>query len=163
MSIDTFPIDGNSSEQPRMDLARSAPEAHRAMVALDAAVGLDPALRDVLSLRASVLNGCAFCIDLHTRDARARGETEQRLHAVAAWHTAPFSSERERAALRLTDAITLVADTHVPAAAFEAARNQFTDEELGRLIPAIIAINAWNRVAVATRMRPEAHHAEAHR
>jgi alkylhydroperoxidase family enzyme len=98
----------------------------------------------------------------HTSDARARDENEQHLHAVAAWHAAPFFSERERAALRLTDAITLVADAHVPAAAFEAARASSLTGELGQLIWAITPINAWNRIAVVTRMLPGTHQEEAH-
>jgi AhpD family alkylhydroperoxidase len=95
------------------------------MVALDGAIELDSSLRDLVSLRASILNGCAYCVDMHTLDARARGESEQRLYAVAAWHEAPFFTDRERAALHLTDAITLVADTHVPREAIEGAREHF--------------------------------------
>jgi AhpD family alkylhydroperoxidase len=86
---------------------------------------LDSSLRDLVSLRTSILNGCAYCVDMHTLDARARGETEQRLYAVATWHEAPFFTERERAALQLTDSITLLADTHVPREVFEEAREQF--------------------------------------
>src|SRR5215472_5728801 len=128
-------------EEPRMVLARSAPAAYRAMLSLDGAVELDSSLRDLVCLRASILNGCAYCIDMHTLDARARGETEQRLYAVAAWHEAPFFTERERAALALTDAITLLSDNHVPRPVFDAAREQFEDEELAQLIWAITAIN----------------------
>ena len=124
------------------------------MVALDNAIELDSALRDLVSLRASILNGCAYCVDMHTLDARSRGESEQRLYAVAAWHEAPFFSERERAALALTDAVTLISDGHVPREVFDAAREQFDDEELAQLLWAITAINAWNRVAVSTRMLP---------
>ena len=124
------------------------------MVALDNAIELDSALRDLVSLRASILNGCAYCVDMHTLDARSRGESEQRLYAVAAWHEAPFFSERERAALALTDAVTLISDGHVPREVFDAAREHFDDEELAQLLWAITAINAWNRVAVSTRMLP---------
>ncbi|MDA0158681.1 carboxymuconolactone decarboxylase family protein [Solirubrobacter ginsenosidimutans] len=141
-------------EEPRLDVTRLARPAYRAMAALSGAVELDSGLRDLVSLRASIINGCAYCVDMHTLDARARGESEQRLHAIATWHEAPFFSERERAALRLTDEITLIAGTHVTREAFEAARGHFPDEELTQLIWAIIAINAWNRLAVATRMRP---------
>lgn len=141
-------------EEPRLDVTRLARPAYRAMSALDGAVELDSALRDLVSLRASIINGCAYCVDMHTLDARARGETDQRLHAIATWHEAPFFSERERAALWLTDEITLVASGHVPRAAFEAAQEHFGEEELTQLIWAIIAINAWNRLAVATRMLP---------
>src|SRR5262245_26630453 len=96
-------------EEPRMKLARHARPVYRAMAALDSAIELDSALRDLVCLRASIINGCAYCVDMHTLDARARGESEQRLYAVATWHEAPFFTERERAAFRLTDEITLVA------------------------------------------------------
>jgi AhpD family alkylhydroperoxidase len=141
-------------EQPRLQLSDRARPAYRAMVALDGAIELDSALRDLVSLRASILNGCAYCVDMHTLDARARGETEQRLYAVSAWHEAPFFSERERAALQLTDAITLVSDGQVPREVFDSAREQFDDEELTQLLWAITAVNAWNRVAISTRMLP---------
>jgi AhpD family alkylhydroperoxidase len=141
-------------EEPRLEIARAAREPYRAMIALDDAVGLDPALRDLVSLRASVLNGCAYCVDMHTKDARKRGESEQRLYAVATWSEAPFFDARERAALALTDAVTQVADGHVPHVVWEAAAAQFDEEELARLLWAIVAINAWNRIAIATRMEP---------
>lgn len=141
-------------ETPRLELSRYARPAYRAMVGLDGAVELDSALRDLVSLRASILNGCAYCIDMHTLDARARGESEQRLHAVAAWHEAPFFSERERAALRLTDAVTLIAGTHVPRKEYEEVRAHFDEEEFVQLLWAITVINAWNRVAVTTRALP---------
>lgn len=141
-------------EQPRLDLSQHARGAYRAMIALDGAIELDSSLRDLVSLRASILNGCAYCVDMHTLDAAARGETQQRLHAVAAWHEAPFFSDRERAALALTDAVTLLAESHVPREAWDAAREHFDEEELAQLLWAITAINAWNRVGVATRMLP---------
>jgi AhpD family alkylhydroperoxidase len=141
-------------EQPRMQLERHARAAYRAMIALDGAVELDSGLRDLVSLRASILNGCAYCVDMHTLDAAARGESAQRLYAVATWHEAPFFTDRERAALALTDAVTLVATSHVPREVYDAARDHFDDEELAQLIWAITVINAWNRVAVATRMLP---------
>lgn len=140
-------------EPPRLSASALAPAACRAMVALDGAVELDSALRDLVSLRASILNGCAYCVDMHTLDARARGESEQRLFAVAAWQEAPFFSERERAALALTDDVTLVADTHVPREVYEVAARHFQDAELAQLIWAIVTINAWNRIGVTTRMR----------
>jgi AhpD family alkylhydroperoxidase len=143
-----------SFEQPRLELSRHARPAYRAMVALDGAIELDSSLRDLVSLRASILNGCAYCVDMHTLDAAARGESEQRLQAVAAWHEAPFFTERERAAFLLTDAITLIADSHVPRHVYETAHEHFDDEELTQLIWTITAINAWNRVAIATRMLP---------
>ena len=141
-------------EEPRIDIAHAAREPYRAMVALDDAVGLDPALRDLVCLRASILNGCAYCVDMHTKDARKRGESEQRLYAVATWSEAPFFDERERAALALTDAVTQVGDGHVPRPVWDAAAAQFDEEDLARLLWAIIAINAWNRIALATRIEP---------
>jgi len=150
MSIHT----NTSFEEPRLEVPRHARPVYQAMVAFDGAIELDSSLRDLVSLRASIVNGCAHCVDMHTIDARTRGESEQRLYAVAAWHEAPFFSERERAALQLTDAITLIADWHVPRDDFETAREHFDDEELVQLIWAITAINAWNRVAISTRMLP---------
>jgi AhpD family alkylhydroperoxidase len=144
-------------ESPRLELSRYAVGVYRAMVALDGAVELEPALRDLISLRASILNGCAYCIDMHTLDARARGESEQRLHAVAGWHEAPFFTDRERAALQLTDAVTLIADTHVPREVYQDARAHFDEEEFMQLLWAIVAINAWNRMAVTTRALPGEH------
>jgi AhpD family alkylhydroperoxidase len=152
MSTITTPT--NTFEQPRLDIARHARGAYRAMSALDGTIELDSSLRDLVSLRASILNGCAYCVDMHTLDAAARGESAQRLHAVAAWHEAPFFTERERAALQLTDSVTLLPDGHVPREVFEAARAHFDDGELAQLIWAITAINAWNRIAVTTRMLP---------
>ena len=141
-------------EPLRMSVARAAREPYRALNALDGTIALDPPLRDLVCLRASILNGCAYCVDMHTKDARKRGETEQRLYAVAAWREAPFFDERERAALAFTDAVTLVADGHVPRPVWDAAAEQFDEEELAQLLWAAVTINAWNRVAIATRMEP---------
>jgi len=141
-------------EQPQLDIAHHARGAYRAMNALDAAIELDRPLRDLVCLRASILNGCAYCVDMHTLDATRAGEAPQRLHAVAAWHEAPFFTERERAAFQLTDAITLLPAGHVTREAYDAASAQFGEEELAQLIWAITAINAWNRIAVTTRMLP---------
>jgi AhpD family alkylhydroperoxidase len=138
-------------ERERLSIGREAPAISRAMVALEREIRVEPVLRELVRLRASILNGCAYCIDMHTKKARTAGESEQRLYAVAAWHEAPFFNERERAALALTDAITLIAETHVPADVFEEAARHFDNEELASLIWQIAAINAWNRVAVATR------------
>ena len=142
---------GSTVEAERMNIGREAPALARALVALEREIRIDPALRELVKLRASILNGCAYCIDMHTKDARKAGESEQRLYAIAAWHEAPFFSERERAALALTDAVTLIADTHVPAAVYDEAARHFDPEELAHLIWQIAAINVWNRVAVATR------------
>lgn len=148
--IDTI----SAFEAPRMSIARAARAPYRAMSALDDAVELDASLRDLVSLRASIVNGCAYCVDMHTKDARKRGESEQRLYAVAAWHEAPFFDERERAALSLTDAITLISDDHVPRSVWDEAAAAFTEDELAHLVWAIVAINAWNRLAISTRMEP---------
>ena len=138
-------------EQQRLEIGRVAPALTNAQVALEQAINLDPVIRELVKLRASILNGCAYCIDMHTKDARKAGESEQRLFAVAAWHEAPFFSERERAALALTDAVTLVAETHVPREIYELAAGHFDPEELANLLWQIVSINAWNRVAIATR------------
>jgi AhpD family alkylhydroperoxidase len=145
-----------SFEEPRMEIARAAPQLHRSLVALGNEVELDPHLRELVNVRASVLNGCAYCIDLHTKSARLAGESEERLHAVAAWHEAPFFDERERAALSLTDAVTLIGDDHVPRDVWEEASLHFETDELAQLVWAITVINAWNRIAITTRMLPGA-------
>lgn len=151
------------NEAERLNVGQEAPELTRALVALEQEIRLDPVLRELVRLRASILNGCAYCIDMHTKDARAVGESEQRLYAAAAWHEAPFFSERERAALALTDAVTLLADTHVPADVWEEATQHFEPAELAHLLWQIAAINSWNRIAVATRQtvgdyQPGSHH-----
>jgi AhpD family alkylhydroperoxidase len=112
------------------------------------ASGLEPALLDLAKMRASQINGCASCIDKHSKDARASGESEQRLYALSAWRETPFFSDRERAALGLTEAITLIADRDVPQAVLEEAALQFEPDELTRLVYAVIEINAWNRLAI---------------
>lgn len=114
---------------------------------------IELSLRELVKTRASQLNGCAFCLDMHTKDARAMGETEQRLYALSAWREAPFYTERERAALAWTEAVTVVADGHVPDAVYEQARAHFSERELVDLTLAVIAINGWNRLAIA--FRPE--------
>jgi AhpD family alkylhydroperoxidase len=120
----------------------------------EAHCGLEPALLDLVKMRASQINGCAYCLDMHTKDARARGESEQRLYLLAAWRESPFYSERERAALAWTEAVTLVAESRVPDAIYEEVRRQFNDDELLALTMAVVAINAWNRLNVALRTVP---------
>lgn len=130
-------------------------DAGRAMLALQRAVdgsGLEHALLELVKTRASQINHCAYCLDMHTKDARAGGETEQRLYALSAWEEAPFFTARERAALAWTDAVTRVADTHVPDAVYAAVREQFSEDELIALTWAIGAINVWNRLAVSFRL-----------
>jgi AhpD family alkylhydroperoxidase len=138
----------------RIDCARVAPDAARAMIGLErylATSRIEGPLRELVKLRASLLNGCAYCIDMHTKDARAHGEIEQRLYGLAAWRETPFYTQRERAALAWTDAVTLVSETHVPDDVFEAARAQFSEEELVDLTIVMVTINAWNRIAISFR------------
>ena len=143
--------------EPRIKYTQVAPEGYQAMRALDGyarSSGLEPALLELVKLRASQINGCAYCIDMHTKDARARGETEQRLYALSAWRETPFYTERERAALAWTEAVTLVAETHVPDSVFALTREQFAEKELVDLTLAIVAINGWNRLAISFRTVP---------
>jgi AhpD family alkylhydroperoxidase len=139
-------------EPPRMRIGKAAPAPHRALVALSKSIELDPSLRELVNLRASIVNGCAYCIDTHTKDARQAGESEQRLYALAAWRDSPLFGDRERAALALADAVTLISDEHVPRAVWDEAAAIFSEDELAQLLWAITAINAWNRIAIATRM-----------
>jgi AhpD family alkylhydroperoxidase len=111
--------------------------------------GLEPSLLELVKTRASQLNGCAYCIDMHTKDARARGETEQRLYALAAWRETPFFTERERAALAWTEVVTLVAEGPIDDEDYEDVREQFDEKALVDLTLAIVAINGWNRLSVA--------------
>ena len=142
----------------RLDFDEHAPEFSRAMSHLDRAatkeldkVDFDVRLRELVRIRASQLNGCAYCIDMHTKDARSAGETEQRIYALPAWRETPFFSARERAALALTESVTLMPQTHVPERDFAAAAAQFTPAELGALVSLIVTINAWNAIGVTTR------------
>jgi AhpD family alkylhydroperoxidase len=143
--------------QPRIDPATAMPEVMQAMGGLETYIkrcGLEPRLIALVKVRASQINGCAFCIDMHTRDARAQGETEERLYLLDAWHEAPLYSDRERAALAWTEAVTLVAQTHVPDSVYEEARRKFDEAELVKLTVLIGAINAWNRLAISFRAVP---------
>jgi AhpD family alkylhydroperoxidase len=123
--------------------------------------GLEQSLLELIKTRASQINGCAYCIDMHTKDARALGETEQRLYALAAWRETPFYSERERAALEWTEAITLIDEGHVPDNVYETAKRQFSDEELVNLTLAVITINGWNRLSLAFRAVPGSYLSQA--
>jgi AhpD family alkylhydroperoxidase len=144
--------------EARLDFDAHAAGFGRAMAHLDQAatkeldkVDFDGRLRELVRIRASQLNGCAYCIDMHTKDARAAGETEQRIYALAAWRETPFFTSPERAALALTESITLMPQTHVPDADFAAAAAQFSPDELAALIALIVTINAWNAIGVSTR------------
>ena len=151
--------------QQRMDFMKTAPDGYQAMSALESYVrqsGLEHSLLELVKTRASQINGCAFCLDMHTKDARAGGETEQRLYALSAWQETPFFTDRERAALTWTEAVTRVADTHVPDDVFELVREQFTEKELADLTLAIVTINGWNRLAVAFRKVPGSYQPAKH-
>jgi AhpD family alkylhydroperoxidase len=115
---------------------------------------LEPALLELVKFRASQINGCAYCLDMHSKDARARGESEQRLHTLNAWRETPFFTARERAALAWTEAITLISETHAPDSVYAEVRQQFDDEEMVDLTLAIVTINGWNRLAIAFRQVP---------
>ncbi len=148
-----------------MDYTKADPDGYKAMSALEHYVrqsGLEPSLLELVKTRASQINGCAFCLDMHTKDARAQGETEQRLHTLAAWHETPFFSERERAALAWTETVTRVSETHVPDDAYESVCRHFTDKELVDLTLAIVAINGWNRLAIAFRAVPGSYQPSRH-
>jgi AhpD family alkylhydroperoxidase len=142
------------SFEPRLLAGKAAPAVYRAMVAFDNAVELDERLHDLVKMRASQINGCAYCLDMHYRDARDHGEDERRLATLAGWPESPFFTDRERAALALTEAVTRIADGGVPDDVWASAAAHFPDAELGQLLWAIVAINAWNRVGVATRLVP---------
>jgi AhpD family alkylhydroperoxidase len=139
---------------PRLSARRLAPHAYQAMVEFDNSIDLDPRLRELVKIRASQLNGCAYCLDMHTRDAREADEDERRLATLAGWHESPFFTPRERAALALTDAVTRLGDHGVSDAVWAEATGYFDDAELAQLLWAIVAINAWNRIGVTTRLVP---------
>jgi AhpD family alkylhydroperoxidase len=142
--------------ESRIELARNL-KFFQPLFAVEAAInatGLDHKLLHLVKMRASQINGCAYCLDMHSKDARAEGETEQRLYSLDAWRETPFFSDRERAALEWTEAVTLVATTHAPDEAYEAVRAQFSEEEIKALTLAIAMINTWNRLNIAFRTVP---------
>ena len=139
----------------RLNPYQAAPDTMNAMLELEKHLqssGLEPALMELVKTRASQINGCAFCLHMHTRDARARGETEERLYLLDAWRESSLYTPRERAALEWTEAVTLVSQTHVPDAVYAAVREQFGETELVKLTLLVNAINAWNRFAIAFRL-----------
>jgi AhpD family alkylhydroperoxidase len=150
---------GTTQQIPvRLDFDAHAAGFSRAIAHLDRAatkeldrVDFDPRLRELVRIRASQLNGCAYCIDMHTKDARAVGETEQRLYALPAWRETPFFTGRERAALAFTESVTLLASTHVPDAAYQEVAAAFSEDEVAALVSLIVTINAWNAIGVSTR------------
>lgn len=142
----------------RLDAAAIAPEGYRAVFAMEkyARDNVERTLYLLVKIRASVVNGCAFCVDMHTRDATAAGESSRRLFAVSTWREAPFFTERERAALALTDEVTRLGEHGVSDEVWELAAKHFTERELVDLLFAIATINVWNRIAVSTRKQPPA-------
>lgn len=142
---------------PRLDFYKASPAAIKAMMGLEdriAKCGLEPSLIELVRLRASQINGCAFCIDLHTADARKAGEDDRRLATLSVWRETPFFSERERAALAWTEAVTLVARDHVPDAVWEAVHPHFSEAEIVDLTLLVATINSWNRFAISFRKTP---------
>ncbi|MGI5437326.1 carboxymuconolactone decarboxylase family protein [Streptomyces shenzhenensis] len=142
---------------PRLRMAELAPDVYKAMIRLDTVAkrGLDPSLYELVKIRASQLNRCAFCLDMHTKDALAAGESVERIVQLSAWEESRhFYTEKELAAIELTEAVTVLTDGFVPDAVYEKAAKHFEEAELAQLIAAITVINAWNRFGVATRMTP---------
>lgn len=138
----------------RLSVPHLAPELYKAVQALDVAVrksGIDPVLLHLIKLRASQINGCAYCVDLHVKESLADGIAAQKLHLVAVWRESPLFDDRERAVLDWTESVTLIAQTGVPDSSFEPLRQFFTDEQIAQLIIAIGTINIWNRIAVSAR------------
>jgi len=155
--------------QSRLEAQKTSPAAYNAMLGLEMFIRksskLEPSLVELVKMRASQINGCAYCIDMHSKDARAEGESEQRLYALNAWRETPFFTDRERAALAWTEAVTLITEGHVADAVYEEAKQRFSEEELVNLTLAVITINGWNRLAIAFRSvpgeyRPAVHKAE---
>jgi AhpD family alkylhydroperoxidase len=143
--------------EARMDIYKLVPGALKALMSLQEFInqlGLDKTLTELIKIRASQINGCAFCLNMHTKDARKMGETEQRIYGLNAWHEAPFYTDKERAALALTESVTLVSTTHVPDDVYNAALAVFTQEEVAQITLSIVMINAWNRVAITSRTQP---------
>ncbi|MEI5098970.1 carboxymuconolactone decarboxylase family protein [Streptomyces sp. PmtG] len=141
------------AQTPRLNFAQVAPKVFKAVIGLDAAArdGLDPALVELIQIRASHLNGCAYCLHMHTNDARKAGESEDRLHMVAVWREARnFFTAKEQAALALTDAVTRLSEAGVPDAVYVEAASHFEEAELAQVLSLIFAINTWNRIALST-------------
>ncbi len=141
----------------RLELAKVARPQYQAMAALERSITLDESLKQLVKLRASQINGCAYCLDMHWKDARAGGEPEERLYGLDAWEESPLYSERERAALALCEAMTLIAGSHVPDDVWDRAAALFDPEELAQLVFAIAAINTWNRLSITVRTPPGAY------
>src|SRR6185503_17834018 len=143
--------------EPRIDFLKVGRGAFEALLGVEKYLhgcGLETTLLDLIKLRASQINGCAYCIDMHWKDLRAAGETEQRLYGLDAWEESPYYSDRERAALAWTEAVTNIQDGHVPDSVYEQVRGPFTEKELADLTVAVTAINSWNRLNIAARTVP---------
>lgn len=150
----------------RLNYAKAFPEGIHALLNLEKVIGasgLEPSLHELVKTRASQMNGCAYCIDMHTKDARAQGETEQRLYALSAWRETPFFTPRERAALAWTEALTNIQQGHASDAAYKEVRQAFDEAELVKLTLAITQINAWNRIAIGFRAEPGIYQPAAHK
>jgi AhpD family alkylhydroperoxidase len=142
--------------ESRMDIGKVDPASLQAVMGLEKYIQsatLDKKLLELIKIRSSQINGCAFCIDMHTKDARKIGETEQRIYALNAWRETPFFSEEERAVLALTEEMTLISGNHVPDKVYAEAKRYYDDNQLVQIIMAVVAINAWNRIAITTRMQ----------
>jgi AhpD family alkylhydroperoxidase len=144
--------------KPRIDIQKAAPGAVKALLALEgylhSSSRLEPSLLELVRMRASQINGCAYCLDMHSKDARAAGETEQRLYALNAWRETPFFTDRERAALEWTEAVTLISSSHAADAIYEQVRQRFSEEEMISLTLAIMSINSWNRMNISFQTVP---------
>lgn len=155
MTTNTAPLTGNdtTTAAERIDFAKAAPKVFRAVIGLDSAAreGFDPTLVELVQIRSSQLNHCAYCLHMHTSDARKAGETDERMHMVGVWREARhFFTGKEQAALALTEAVTLIADAGVPDDVYRRAAAHFEEAELARLLALILTINTWNRIALAT-------------
>ncbi len=143
--------------EPRIDTRKIAPQAIQSMLGIEKYLneaGLEPSLRLLIQLRASQINGCAYCLDMHWKDAKALGESDQRLYMLDAWRESDFYTERERAALAWTEAVTNISSSHAPDEVFEDVRKQFSEKEIADLTLAIATINSWNRLNIALRTVP---------
>ena len=142
---------------PRLDPSKVSPDAYRAMMGVELFArqsGLEPSLLTLVKLRASYMNGCAYCVDMHSKEARLAGETEQRIYAVPLWHETPFYTDRERTAFAYAEAVTALAAGGVPDDVYDEAAAEFTERELVALTMAVVAINSWNRLAITFRTEP---------
>lgn len=144
--------------EARMDVYKLLPGAFKAMMGLQNFVnesGLDKTLGELIKIRASQINGCVYCLNMHTKEARQMGETEQRIYGLSAWQEAPYYTDKERAALALTEAVTLVSESRVPDEVYKAAQAVFTQQEIATITMAIVVINSWNRIAITSRTLPQ--------